>query len=287
MTKKLSVAKAGYFTRKMVSFLYPYRITEDDCRANSGFVLSRAFFDELNEEDPSTFPLDRFILGRYIKTNGKWELIDEKRLEKIKKDSTWQQLEIRSPLTCQTKTGVCKKCYGADIARPGIAEEALPQKGEFVGLSAGHVIGEFGTQFSMKAFQTGADFSTDRLSSVFFERQKTYPEYLKHIHKAKEDESLFKTIEVFSIHMELLYRYMTLNDVYSENDMKEKLKDWKNHGLLSALSFEGTKGILKDDVLQAVLNLQESISEIQLEEKSPSVYYMFSNPHIKELLTNG
>ncbi len=320
MEKKLSVANAGYFTRKMVSFLYPYTVKEYDCKTEDGIILSKENYERILEMSENNFKLRRFVLGRNVKFNGNWVLVDERKLEEIE-NSCWENLEIRSPLKCKCKNGICAKCYGADIAKPVLSDASLPDVNSFVGVSAGHVIGEFGTQLSMKTFQTGKSFSPDKLSRLFFSRFefdeegkrtkkeiKDYFAYLENIANQKAgDESLFDSIGVFSIHMEILYAYMVSKAIYKEWDMKEYMKKFDKMGVLTSLSFESAKSILAGSTridgvyIPGIFDYVDFDQSDEIDEKffiskkhkkdydevSPTTAYMFANPFLKKVLKNG
>jgi hypothetical protein len=296
MEKKLSVASAGYFTRKLVSFLYPYVVKSSDCGTDRLLEFSRQQFEDLKGASKDKFTLKRLILGRYIRRNGSLVLVDESVLNDVENED-WQTIEMRSPITCECREGVCSKCYGEDISRPVISEETLPGVGDFVGLSSGHSLGEFGTQLSMKTFQTGETFTPDALSKLFFsqyksvkdeqrkekkEKLKDYYEYLLNIaNKEAGGRSLFDAIGPFSIHLEVLYSYMVQKGIHSEAEMKKMFKNIDEMGLLSSLSFESFEGIFKKVVLKG------KSEELETVEVSPSVGYMFADPVIKKVINNG
>ncbi|MEA1884143.1 MAG: hypothetical protein U9N62_06460 [Thermotogota bacterium] len=289
MEKKLSVASAGYFTRKLVSFLYPYVVKTSDCGTDRLLEFTREQFESLKGASKGNFSLKRLILGRYIRRNGSLILVDESVLSDVENED-WQRIEMCSPVTCACQEGVCSKCYGADLSRPIISEETLPGIGDFVGLSSGHSLGEFGTQLSMKTFQTGTTFTPDELSRLFFFREKLsdknpsegYYEYLLNIANQKAgDSSLFDAIGTFSVHLEIMYGYMVQKGIHSEAEMKKMFKKIDEMGLLSSLSFESFEGIFKKVVLEGDSEEHETV------EVSPSVGYMFADPVIKKVINNG
>jgi len=293
MEKKLSVASAGYFTRKLVSFLYPYAVKAEDCGTDRLLEFTREQFDQLHKESDGKFSLKRLILGRFIKRNGKLVLVDESILQDIEKED-WHSIEMRSPVTCNCHGGVCSKCYGADISKPVICKEALPGIGDFVGLSSGHSLGEFGTQLSMKTFQTGQSFTPDALSRLFFSRFQSkekdnkkikivdYYGYLMKIAREKVDKkSLFDAIGTFSIHLEVLFAYLVEKEIFSEAEMKQMFKHVDQVGIFSSLSFESFEAIFKKNFLEGV---QDTLTT---DEFSPSIGYMFANPVTKKVIRNG
>jgi DNA-directed RNA polymerase subunit beta len=309
MEKKLSVALAGYFTRKLVSFLYSYVVKSDDCGTENGIVLEKEIYEKILKSSDKKFNLKRFILGRYVKVDdaSKWRLVDEKRFAVIAQG--WEKIVIRSPVSCKCENGVCAKCYGADIAKPVIDENALPVVKTFVGLSSGHVLGEFGTQLSMKTFQTGKSFTPDALSRLFFSRRfddkkkkskdekyiVDYFDYLNKIASQKAgDNSLFDSIGTVSVHLEILFRNLVANDIVTESSMKQAFKNFKEKGILTSLSFESAKQVLKKDITKAILNDMDAENEDivkqlndGIQETSPSVKYMFAHSLLKDVTVNG
>ncbi|MBU5343765.1 DNA-directed RNA polymerase subunit beta' [Caldifermentibacillus hisashii] len=151
----LKTADSGYLTRRLVDVAQDVIIREEDCGTDRGIYVS-AIMDgtEIIE------PLEERLIGRYSRktvrhpeTNkvivGQNELITEDIAKEIVKagiTSVW----IRSAFTCNTKHGVCKKCYGYNLATGQEVEV-----GEAVGIIAAQSIGEPGTQLTMRTFHTG------------------------------------------------------------------------------------------------------------------------------------
>ncbi len=152
--KGLKTAEAGYLTRRLVDVAHEVLTTEEDCGDKEGIVVRRDDADEINQD----FALK--IVGHYTLDN----IIDPKSKNKIVKKGeliNWDQareikavnveeVHIRSPLSCKTVGGVCKKCYGW---HPGSNKEAA--SGEAVGVVAAQSIGEPGTQLTMRTFHLG------------------------------------------------------------------------------------------------------------------------------------
>jgi DNA-directed RNA polymerase subunit beta' len=155
----LKTADAGYLTRRLVDVSHDVIITEEDCGTLRGLV---AVAMKNNEEEVQSL-YDR-ILGRtsvndiYHPNTG--ELIiaagDEinEEIASILQKSPIEQVEIRSVLTCESKKGVCSKCYGRSLATGGMV-----QKGEAVGVIAAQSIGEPGTQLTLRTFHVGGTAS--------------------------------------------------------------------------------------------------------------------------------
>ncbi len=155
----LKTADAGYLTRRLVDVSQDIIITEDDCGTLRGIrmqalkdnediierledrVLGRVSMHELH--DPIT---DELI----CEAN---QLIDEEIARKIGETSI-EEVEIRSVLTCESERGVCAKCYGRDLAR-----NTMVQVGEAVGVIAAQSIGEPGTQLTLRTFHVGGTAS--------------------------------------------------------------------------------------------------------------------------------
>ena len=151
----LKTANSGYLTRRLVDVAQDCIIVEEDCKTSEGLIIKPVI--ESGEEMVS---LSDRVLGRVPcedvvdpATNEiiikKGEIIEEKHLPLIDK-ANLLEIKIRSVLTCETKNGVCAKCYGRDLAR------GTPVNiGEAVGVIAAQSIGEPGTQLTMRTFHIG------------------------------------------------------------------------------------------------------------------------------------
>lgn len=151
----LKTADAGYLTRRLVDVSQDVIITEDDCGTLRGLSAS----DVKNNEDIVATLYER-ILGRvsvhdvYHPSTGELivksgEEIDEEKA-KILNDSPLERVGIRSVLTCESKVGVCAKCYGRNLATGNFVHI-----GEAVGVIAAQSIGEPGTQLTLRTFHVG------------------------------------------------------------------------------------------------------------------------------------
>ena len=155
----LKTADAGYLTRRLVDVSQDVIINEEDCGTLRGLVATAI---KKNEEVVETL-FDR-ILGRtvvhdvYHPLTG--ELIIEsgqeltEELARMIEDSPVEQVEIRSVLTCESKKGVCAKCYGRNLSTG-----QMVQRGEAVGVIAAQSIGEPGTQLTLRTFHVGGTAS--------------------------------------------------------------------------------------------------------------------------------
>ncbi len=151
----LKTANSGYLTRRLVDVAQDVVITEDDCGVNTGILMQ-----PLIEGGDIVEPLHERVLGRvvasdvYIPNQSEpvvtaGTLLDEEWVEKLEKQGV-DQIMVRSPITCQTRFGLCAKCYGRDLARGH-----LVNTGEAVGIIAAQSIGEPGTQLTMRTFHIG------------------------------------------------------------------------------------------------------------------------------------
>ena len=151
----LKTADAGYLTRRLVDVSQDVVIMEEDCQTLRGIRMT-AFI----ENDKVVEPLWQRIKGRYSLYEIKHpvtdevilaenEYIDEATAKQIE-ESKIEEVVIRSVLTCETKRGVCTKCYGDNLASGRLAE-----MGDAVGIIAAQSIGEPGTQLTLRTFHVG------------------------------------------------------------------------------------------------------------------------------------
>ena len=155
----LKTANSGYLTRRLVDIAQDVIVSEIDCGTNDGIIVSA-----LIEGGEIIQPLEERILGRLASEDirdpvtgeiivSHNEEIDEERTKAIVEAGV-DRVKIRSVLTCQSRRGVCRSCYGRDLARGRLVE-----KGEPVGVIAAQSIGEPGTQLTMRTFHIGGTAS--------------------------------------------------------------------------------------------------------------------------------
>ncbi|WP_323648560.1 DNA-directed RNA polymerase subunit beta' [Lysinibacillus xylanilyticus] len=151
----LKTADSGYLTRRLVDVAQDVIVREDDCGTDRGLTIGA-----LMEGTELIEALDERIIGRHTKKTihhpetgevilEKDGLIDQD-IARIIIELGIEEVTIRSAFTCNTKHGVCKKCYGMNLAT---GEEV--EVGEAVGIIAAQSIGEPGTQLTMRTFHTG------------------------------------------------------------------------------------------------------------------------------------
>ncbi|HCM59627.1 MAG TPA: DNA-directed RNA polymerase subunit beta', partial [Bacteroidales bacterium] len=155
----LKTADAGYLTRRLVDVSQDVIITEEDCGTLRGLVATAIKNNEEIVESLYERILGRTtvhdiynpLTGELIVSSG--EEITEAVASRID-ESPIEQVEIRSVLTCESKKGVCAKCYGRNLATG-----RMVQKGEATGVIAAQSIGEPGTQLTLRTFHVGGTAS--------------------------------------------------------------------------------------------------------------------------------
>ena len=160
----LRTADSGYLTRRMVDVSQDVIIREDDCGTTEGLTVSAIMegnqvIEKLDDRLVGRYLLDNFVdeaTGEVIVDNE--HMMTEDDVEKIMATEP-KSVTIRSILCCRSKHGVCKKCYGSNLAT------GLPVTvGEAVGIIAAQSIGEPGTQLTMRTFHTGGIASTEDIT---------------------------------------------------------------------------------------------------------------------------
>ncbi|MEN9739046.1 MAG: hypothetical protein RLZZ318_1080 [Bacteroidota bacterium] len=187
----LKTADAGYLTRRLHDVAQDVIITEEDCDTLRGISLSA-----LKDNDDVVESLYERILGRtglydtYHPETGALlvaagsEITEE--IARAIEDAGIEELEIRSVLTCETKSGVCAKCYGRNLTNG-----RMVQRGEAVGVIAAQSIGEPGTQLTLRTFHVGGTASSIAAESQIVSRFEGVVSFdaLKTVAIDKVDES--------------------------------------------------------------------------------------------------
>jgi DNA-directed RNA polymerase subunit beta' len=161
----LKTADAGYLTRRLVDVAQDVIINEEDCGTLRGIIATA-----LKDNEEIVEPLSDRIVGR-VSLHNVYHPIDNRLLvesgalitEEVAtmiEDAGIEEVEIRSVLTCETKRGICAKCYGRNLATG-----KLVQKGEAVGVIAAQSIGEPGTQLTLRTFHVGGTASNITVES--------------------------------------------------------------------------------------------------------------------------
>jgi DNA-directed RNA polymerase subunit beta' len=168
----LKTANSGYLTRRLVDVAQDLVVTEVDCGTSYGLSMA-----PLVEGGDVVEALGERVLGRVIAEDilkpgteevlfTKNTLLDEKAVRTLEQEGVDQML-VRSPITCETRYGVCASCYGRDLARGRSISI-----GEAVGVIAAQSIGEPGTQLTMRTFHIGGAASRAAAASSVEVRNK-------------------------------------------------------------------------------------------------------------------
>jgi DNA-directed RNA polymerase subunit beta' len=161
----LKTANSGYLTRRLVDVTQDLVVIEDDCGTTNGTAMKA-----MVEGGEVIEALSERILGRVISTDvvnpesgetlyHAGTLLDEAAVERIETLGI-DEVRVRTPLSCETRFGLCAKCYGRDLGRGGMVNT-----GEAVGVIAAQSIGEPGTQLTMRTFHIGGAASRTVVAS--------------------------------------------------------------------------------------------------------------------------
>ncbi len=202
----LNTAKAGYLTRRLVDVAQDVVITEEDCGTKEGKMVRKENISGIE------IPLSKNIRGRVLAAdlkdkNGK---VVYKRGFLVTKEEAYniegmnfEEVFVRSPLTCRTTHGLCQMCYGLDLGR-----NHLVDLGEAVGIIAAQAIGEPGTQLTLRTFHAGGVAGTDittglpRIEEIFERRIPKNPAVVSEtdgeVFEIKDKDGKEKMIKVLS-----------------------------------------------------------------------------------------
>jgi DNA-directed RNA polymerase subunit beta' len=190
----LKTANSGYLTRRLVDISQDLVVTEHDCGTDQGLSMSPVI-----EGGDIIAPLGDRVLGRVLaadvisETTGDLvaeagTIINERMVDKLETGGV-DEVHVRSPITCETRFGICSKCYGRDLARGHVVNV-----GEAVGVIAAQSIGEPGTQLTMRTFHIGGAASRATASdSVQVKNTGTI-----HLHNMKTVENIKGELVVVS-----------------------------------------------------------------------------------------
>ena len=169
----LKTANSGYLTRRLVDVAQDLVVTEVDCGTTNGLMVTPLVEGGDVVEGLGERVLGRVVVEDVLKPGGKGTvllpagtLIDEDLVRLLEQQGV-DQVMVRSPITCDTRYGVCSMCYGRDLARGRIINI-----GEAVGVMAAQSIGEPGTQLTMRTFHIGGAASRAAASSSLEVRNK-------------------------------------------------------------------------------------------------------------------
>jgi DNA-directed RNA polymerase subunit beta' len=161
----LKTANSGYLTRRLVDVTQDLVVTEQDCGTHNGYLMRAIVeggetIESLRDRilgrttaDEVLHPETRAVLAEA------GEMLDEDKIEELEAAGV-DEVKVRTALTCETRFGICAKCYGRDLGRGG-----LINGGEAVGVIAAQSIGEPGTQLTMRTFHIGGAASRAAIAS--------------------------------------------------------------------------------------------------------------------------
>jgi len=279
----LKTADAGYLTRRLVDVAQDVIIQEEDCGTLRGLVASAI---KNNEEVVAS--LSERIVGRTTVHDiynplsgeliiGSGEIITEEIAYRIE-DSPIETVEIRSVLTCESKVGVCAKCYGLNLAG-----STMVQRGEAVGVIAAQSIGEPGTQLTLRTFHVGGIAGNISTQSTIESKYDGIAEIdeLRVVEQANDSSAAAKTYIVVSRLAEL--RIIDKNTriqlsthnipygskLYIENGQEVKkgmrVCEWDPYNGVIITEFKGK--IAFDQVIDGVTYREESDEQTGYKEK--------------------
>ncbi|MEI6580954.1 MAG: DNA-directed RNA polymerase subunit beta' [bacterium] len=202
----LNTAKAGYLTRRLVDVAQDVVITEEDCGTKEGKIVKKENISGIE------IPLSKNICGRVLAAdlkNKEGNVLYKKGFLVTKEEAYniegigFEEVFVRSPLTCKTVHGICQMCYGLDLGR-----NRLVDLGEAVGIIAAQAIGEPGTQLTLRTFHAGGVAGTDittglpRVEEIFERRIPKNPAIVSQtdgeVIEIKDKDGKEKIIKVLS-----------------------------------------------------------------------------------------
>jgi len=152
----LGTARAGYLTRRLFDVAQDSIITEADCKTRRGVIISRVSASGVQVDFADA--IRGRVLTEAVDADGvsfkKNHMLTADDARTIAKDASITTLAVRSPMSCETREGICQSCYGMDLSN-----HQLIDLGEAVGTVAAQAIGEPGTQLTMRTFHAGGTAS--------------------------------------------------------------------------------------------------------------------------------
>ncbi|MDD3106132.1 MAG: DNA-directed RNA polymerase subunit beta', partial [Bacteroidales bacterium] len=274
----LKTADAGYLTRRLVDVSHDVIINEEDCGTLRGLVATA-----IKNKDQVVESLYDRILGRtsvhdvYDPLSGdlvveSGEEITEEIAERIS-SLPIEQVEIRSVLTCESKKGVCAKCYGRNLATGRMVE-----KGEVVGVIAAQSIGEPGTQLTLRTFHQGGTASTITSESEIVARYNGTLEIdelrtLTKVSETGETQTVVigRTAEMRIVDNNTRITLSSYNIPYGavlffkngdQVKEKDKICEWDSYNAVTIAELDGT--VAFDSLIEGVTYREEAADEYSM-----------------------
>ena len=267
----LKTANSGYLTRRLVDVTQDLVVIEEDCGTRNGFNMKA-----LTEGGEVVEPLRDRILGRAcaedvinpetretvveagsLLDEDAVDLIDQLRVDEVK---------VRTPLTCETRYGLCVKCYGRDLGRGHIVNS-----GEAVGVIAAQSIGEPGTQLTMRTFHVGG--AASRAAAATGVEAKTegiirFAGNMRYVSNAKGEKVVIARSAEVAVadrhgrereHHKIPYGAMLLVDDGAEIKAGAKLANWDPHTRPIITEYSGT---VKFENVEEGVTVAKQVDEI-------------------------
>ncbi len=302
----LKTADAGYLTRRLVDVSHDVIINEEDCKTLRGIVATA-----IKNKDEIVESLYDRILGRtsvhdiYNPLTGALilpanEQITEDIAEQIS-SLPIEQVEIRSVLTCESKKGVCAKCYGRNPATGRMVE-----KGEVVGVIAAQSIGEPGTQLTLRTFHVGGTASSIASENEIVARYEGRLEFDELRTVVKEEENgtidvvIGRTAEMRIVDINTGITLSQHNIPYGAKLYKKdgdtveigvRICDWDAYNAVTITELPGT--VEFDNLIEGVTFREEATDEFSLhrekvviesrdKSKNPTIRIMQGDVEVKQ-----
>ncbi len=185
----LKTANSGYLTRRLVDVTQDLVITENDCGTDNGVVMKALIEGGEVIEALKERLLGRVTVQEVINPENQAVLypagilLDENAVEQIEFYGV-DEVKVRTPLTCETRYGLCAKCYGRDLGRGSLVDV-----GEAVGVIAAQSIGEPGTQLTMRTFHIGGAASRTAVASQIESKSNGLIQYSNSIRYVKNSRN--------------------------------------------------------------------------------------------------
>ncbi len=221
----LRTSSAGYLTRRLVDVAQDIVIREEDCGTNQGLYVWRKDGEEIKHS------LADRIVGRYILETindkkgkiiiKKGEIIDRNKAEKIDQLGL-EKVLVRSPITCQSKHGICQKCYGWNLGNNKIVNT-----GEAVGIVTAQAIGEPGTQLTLRTFHAGGVAGGGDITQGLPRVEEIFEARVPH-GKASISEVTGQISDIIEENNKLIVRIIPSNEEEIKMVLSGKVKKGKN-----------------------------------------------------------
>jgi len=246
----LKTADAGYLTRRLVDVSQNVLVVEDDCDTIAGITISA-----IKDGDDILKSLKDRIVGRFALENiyhpatqeiivkANEEITEEK--ADIIEELGIEEVQVRSVLTCEAKNGVCRKCYGRNLATNSTVE-----LGEAVGIIAAQSIGQPGTQLTMRTFHIGGTASAEKTDRYIQAKTSVYI--------TRAPRKIVKTVDgkiIASRREDLVYQQVF--HIWDEKDLKHinvDLNKKNQPGVIIGKTKEGEISINKVSYLKKIDN---------------------------------